>query len=435
VRVISHPFDRTIPDAADVVVIGGGIVGTSAALFLTEHQVSVALCEKGFIGAEQSGRALGWVRVAGRDPRDVPLNLHSRRLWAGLNQAIAGETGYRASGNLFVSSSAAELASHEAWLRKAHDLEVDSRIVDAKEVSRLLPACTANVVGALYTPGDGCAEPTMATAAIAAGVHARGGRIVTQCAVRGIETQAGRVSGVVTEQGLIATQAVLLAGGIWSSLLCANQNLDLPLLPVGSYLMRTTPVDGPDICVLCGLTGIRRNLDGGYTVGSARSLVDVTPETLRRFLQFLPALRTRWRTTRLRLSRRFFESRKTTRPWRLDQQTPFERDRVHDAGAAPWMEGAWQEARRLYPFFKDAAVAEQWGGFVDVTPDVLPVISPIENLPGFFVAAGFSGGGFGAGPGAGKLAADLIMGIRPAVDPMPYRYSRFFDGSKLAPAH
>jgi glycine/D-amino acid oxidase-like deaminating enzyme len=85
----------------------------------------------------------------------------------------------------------------------------------------------------------------------------------------------------------------------------------------------------------------------------------------------------------------------------------------------------------LYPFLRQASVVENWGGMIDVTPDVLPVVSAIEQVPGLFVAGGFSGGGFGAGPGAGKLAAQLITGLKPSVDLSPYRYSRFFDGSRL----
>jgi glycine/D-amino acid oxidase-like deaminating enzyme len=94
----------------------------------------------------------------------------------------------------------------------------------------------------------------------------------------------------------------------------------------------------------------------------------------------------------------------------------------------------WQSAQRLYPFFGGAAVAESWGGSVDVTPDALPVISAVDPVPGLFVAAGFSGGGFGAAPGAGQLAAELIAGSTPRVDPAPYRYRRFLEGGAVMPA-
>jgi glycine/D-amino acid oxidase-like deaminating enzyme len=78
-----------------------------------------------------------------------------------------------------------------------------------------------------------------------------------------------------------------------------------------------------------------------------------------------------------------------------------------------------------FPAFKSMRVAESWAGLIDFTPDAGPVISPVENLPGFFLATGFSGQGFGIGPGAGKFAADLVAGDTPAVDPTPYRFERF----------
>ena len=429
-RVAARIYDETLPASTDVVVVGGGIVGISTALQLALRGVAVLVCEKGYVGAEQSSRALGWVRVTGRDPRDIPLNLESRRVWAAL-AASGASTGYRTAGLLYVASNAADLAAYERWLAQAHELGVDSTILNAEQTRAHLPATTASVVGALYTAADGCAEPTMATGAIAQAAHDGGARILAQCAARGLETKAGRISGVVTERGPIACQAVLVAGGIWSGLFCGNHDLDLPLLAVGSYLQRTSPLGGPDICARSGANGLRRNLDGGYTLGSPQELADITPEMLRRFPQFLPALKSRWSMTRLHLGQRFVDAWNTPRHWRLDEQSPFERDRVHEIEPAPWSSTVWSDAVALYPFLRQASILENWGGMIDVTPDILPVISAIEQVPGLFVAGGFSGGGFGAGPGAGKLAAELITGIKPSVDLTPYRYSRFFDGSKL----
>ena len=430
-RVAARSFDENLPASADVVVVGGGIIGVCSALQLALRGISVVMCEKGYVGAEQSSRALGWVRVTGRDPRDIPLNLESRRLWTGLDAAIGANTGYHPAGLLYVASDAADMAAYEDWLARAGSLGVDSKILNAQQAKAHMPATSAAVVGALYTAADGCAEPTLATGAIAQGAHNGGARILTQCAVRGFETKAGRVSGVVTEKGPIACQAVLLAGGIWSGLFCGNHDLDLPLLPVGSYLLRTSPLDGPDICVRNGANGLRRNIDGGYTVGSPQELADITPEMFARFWQFLPALKSRWSMTRLRLGRSFVDAWNTPRHWRLDAPSPFERDRVHEIDPAPWSARVWSDAVALYPFLEQASVVENWGGMIDVTPDTLPVISAIDRVPGLFVAGGFSGGGFGAGPGAGKLAAELIAGTTPSIDPSPYRYARFFDGSKL----
>jgi len=432
-RIAARSFDTDPPRETDVVIIGGGIVGTCTAWYLAQRGIPVVVCEKGYVGAEQSTRALGWVRVTSRDPRDIALNLDSRRQWAALTRQLGG-TGYRTTGLVYTASNAAELHGYECWLAAVREFEPDSRLIGTRATRALLPECTGVFDGALYTPGDGCAEPTQATIRIAEGAQQLGARIVTLCAVRGLERAGGRICGVVTERGTIRARAVLIAAGAWSGLLCRNEKIDLPLLATGSYLLRTTPLEGPDICVRHGMIGIRRNADGGYTVGSPQTLFQITPEAVRRLRQFWPALKSRWSSTTLRLGPQFFADWRRSLGWRLDEETPFERERVHDPGAAPWATQVWQSARRLYPFFQSAVVAESWGGSVDVTPDELPVISAVDQVPALFVAAGFSGGGFGAAPGAGKLAAQLIAGSTPQVDPTPYRYRRFFETGAVMPA-
>ena len=89
--------------------------------------------------------------------------------------------------------------------------------------------------------------------------------------------------------------------------------------------------------------------------------------------------------------------------------------------------------KAYYPAFKDLKVKETWAGCIDATPDAVPVISAVDDVPGFFMATGFSGHGFGLGPGAGKLMAELATGATPCVDPEPFRYSRMTDGTKLIP--
>jgi glycine/D-amino acid oxidase-like deaminating enzyme len=432
-RIAARTFDADLPHETEVVIVGGGIVGSCAARCLAQRGIPVVVCEKGYVGAEQSTRALGWVRVTSRDPRDIALNLDSRREWATLTRQLGG-TGYRTTGLVYTARNAAELQGYEEWLAAVRAFEPDSRLIGTRETRALLPECSGEFEGALYTPEDGCAEPTQAALRIAEGARQLGARIVTLCAVRGLERAGGRICGVVTERGSVRARAVLIAAGTWSGLLCRNEKIDLPLLAAGSYLLRTTALEGPDICARHGMIGIRRNADGGYTVGSPRSLFQITPEAVRRLRQFWPVLQSRWSSTTLRLGPQFVADWRRGRGWRLDEETPFERERVHDPGAAPWASEVWQSARRLYPFFQRAAVAESWGGSVDVTPDELPVISAVGQVPGLFVAAGFSGGGFGAAPGAGKLAAELIAGGKPEVDPTPYRYGRFFETGMMPAA-
>jgi glycine/D-amino acid oxidase-like deaminating enzyme len=137
---------------------------------------------------------------------------------------------------------------------------------------------------------------------------------------------------------------------------------------------------------------------------------------------------------RLRLGRRFIEEARLARRWSLDQISPFEHVRILDPEpVAAILDEALESLKRIFPIFSAAQVAERWAGCIDATPDAVPVISGLDSLPGLTLATGFSGHGFGIGPGAGRLAADLVTGRTPIVDPDPFRYSRFIDGTKLVP--
>ena len=114
------------------------------------------------------------------------------------------------------------------------------------------------------------------------------------------------------------------------------------------------------------------------------------------------------------------------RRWRLDETSPFEAVRVLDPEPDRFVvDRARTAAAQAFPLFRNAEMAESWGGMIDVMPDAIPVISAVESLPGFFIATGFSGHGFGIGPGAGRLMADMVAGDAPVVDPAPFRLDRF----------
>jgi len=207
-----------MPARTSVVVIGGGIVGTSTALFLAEKGIPVVLCEKGQIGAEQSGRNWGWTRVMGRDPKEIPLGIESLKLWRRMNEITGAETGFRQSGIVYLCETQRQVTEYELWLEEAYQFQLDSRLLAPNEIDAVLPGSARRWAGALYTPSDGRAEPHKASPAIAAAAQARGATVLTECAVRGVETKGGRISGVVTERGRIECETVVHAGGAWSRL-------------------------------------------------------------------------------------------------------------------------------------------------------------------------------------------------------------------------
>jgi glycine/D-amino acid oxidase-like deaminating enzyme len=408
----------------------------STALELQDRGYSVALCEKGAIGAEQSSRNWGWVRKMGRDPREIPLSIEALRLWGGMNARIEAETGFRRTGILYTCDTPEEIARRERWLDYARPYQLDTKLIGADEVAAMLPGTTHRFEGGLYTASDGRAEPQKAAPAIANAIVRRGGTVLTNCAVRGIERQGGRVSAVVTERGTIRTQAVVLAGGAWSGLFLRSLEVRLPQLKVMNTVLRTEPLKGPtEGAAWTPDFAIRKRLDGGYTVANGHANVaDIVPDSFRYFGDFLPALKAEWSSLQLRLGGRFIEEWRTPKRWALDRPSPFERVRILDPEPSRTMaDRALEGAAERFPVFKSAKIAQRWAGLIDVTPDAVPVISGIDAIPGLFVATGFSGHGFGIGPAAGRLAADLVTGAVPIVDPSPFRFSRFSDGSNPRP--
>jgi glycine/D-amino acid oxidase-like deaminating enzyme len=426
--------DAVQPKRADVVVIGGGIIGVSTAFALAQKGISVVLCEKGHIAGEQSSRNWGWVRKTGRDEREIPLIAEALRLWEGMDKAVGAETGFRACGILYTSHTEADDAYQEDWLRRTQPYQLGTRRLNADEVADLLPGSAKRYRGGMYNPTDGRAEPQKAAPAIAAAARRLGAAILTGCAVRGVEQTAGRVSGVVTERGRIDCDAVVLAGGAWSRLFCGSLGVTLPQLKVLASVMRTAPIDGlPETSSWTSEFAFRRRLDGGYTIANGHgSVVPLTPDTFRFAIPFLPALKAEWKALRPRLDDRFMTEARTPKRWKLDAETPFEKTRVLDP--KPDLAGNLKVQKRIaaaFPAFAAMKIEQHWAGMIDVTPDAVPVISTVDVLPGFVIATGFSGHGFGIGPAAGRLAADLASGAPPVVDPKAFRFSRFSDGSPI----
>src|SRR5712691_12689084 len=138
-RVDPVPSDQSLPARADVVIVGGGIIGTSTALFLAQKGIPTVLCEKGHIAGEQSSRNWGWCRKMARDPREIPLIIESLKLWQGMNAMVEAETGFRTCGIMYLGETPADLARLEGWLDYAREYQLDTRVISGAEVARLLP--------------------------------------------------------------------------------------------------------------------------------------------------------------------------------------------------------------------------------------------------------------------------------------------------------
>ena len=376
----------SIPDAADVVIVGAGIVGVSTAWYLARQGINVVVCEKGLVAGEQSSRNWGWVRVQGRDAREMPMAMHAMRTWRGLAEEIGEDVGYEQGGCIFAARTDKEFEKLSGWLDVAREFEVDTRMIEGDELKRQVPGGSIDWRGAIYTASDGRAEPQKAGPAIARAVERSGGTVLTGCAVRGLDIEAGRVAGVVTEHGTIKTSSVLCAGGAWTSLFCRSLGIKLPQLKVRGTVVRTAPAKQ----VLNGNfyeidLGIRRRQDGGYSVAHGTRLDhSITPSTFRFATKFLPALMQEIGGLRISVGKDFFEEWRTPYNWSLDAETPFEQTRILSPDPNPAVVKAIRRnIDKVFPELADTEIVEAWGGMVETTPDVVPVIEASDENTGF----------------------------------------------------
>ena len=427
-------FADPLPSAVDVVVIGAGVIGISTAWFLAQQGVSVAVCEKGRVAGEQSSRNWGWIRKHGRDRAELPIVIESIEHWKSIAAELDEDIGFAQHGVMYLAETDAELAERERWLSIARDHDLDTRMLGASELAQIITEDSSKWVGASYTPSDARAEPFLAVPAIARALHKKGVAITENCAVRTVDTAAGQVTGVVTEQGLIKCSSVVCAGGAWGSLFCRNLGYDFPQLTVRATVARTT--EAPDIfkgnAASTGLAFRRRN-DGGYTLAASGNFEHFIGRDSFRYLPaFVPSIVRARKDMSLRFGDGLFARLRATRSWSGDDISPFERMRVLNPEPSPAaLSQIRAQLKRQLPSLADIPLEQAWAGMIDTTPDIVPVMDRVEGSPGLFVAAGFSGHGFGIGPGAGRVMADMVLGNPLGHDLRRFRLSRFSDGSAL----
>ncbi len=428
-------FAGPVPDAADVVVIGGGIIGVMTAWFLAKRGVKVVLCEKGRVGAEQSGRNWGWVRQQGRDPAELPVMIEALAIWKGLEAETGADLGFRQTGVLYCASKPAEMERYEAWTAHARAHALDTRLLSAGEVQAMLPHA-AGWIGGLWTASDARAEPWVAVPRIADALAARGVTIREDCAVRALDIAGGRVVGVVTERGRIRADRVVLAGGAWSALLARTHGVGLPQLSVRATVAATEPLPS----FWSGAAADRhfaicRRQDGGYTLAPGHfHEFFIGPDAFRHLWPFRAQIRNDISGTRFlpAAPRHYPDAWTTPRRWSPDAESPFERLRVLDpAPNRAEIERLRARFAAAFPQAGKPAIRTAWAGMIDTMPDVVPVIDHAAALPGLTVATGMSGHGFGIGPGVGRVVADLVEGRAPGHDLSRFRLARFSDGSRI----
>jgi glycine/D-amino acid oxidase-like deaminating enzyme len=425
--------DEKLPASADVVIIGGGIVGATAAYFLAKRGLSVALLEKGYVGCEQSSRNWGWCRQQNRDARELPLAGISLRLWDEMTADIGQDLGFRRCGLLYATDDAKQLGEWESWRETARQFNVNTRMLGPAEAAAKIPAAGRTWLGGVHSIDDGKGEPALAAPMIAEGARMHGATIHQNCAGRALDVSNGAVWGVITERGLIRTNAVLCAAGAWASKFCRQHGLRFPQASVRQTALRTGPVPSIGEAIYIPDCALTRRLDGSYTVAiSGKAQLEITPQGIRYARPFMPMFMKRLKAVQIGLGKSFFAGPEALGSWQANEETPLERIRVLDpAPDSRAVNMILERVRRLFPTLADVKLSESWGGYVDSTPDAVPVVSAVNGMDGFYLAAGCSGHGFGLGPGIGRLAAELVTNDTPCVDPTPFKLSRLLDGSKI----
>ena len=429
-------FKSPLPERADTVIIGGGVMGVMTAWFLAKAGQKVVLCEKGRVAGEQSSRNWGWVRQQGRDPDELPIMIESNRIWQGLARECGEDLGFRQTGVLYIANSPKDMAGFENWQTYAKAHQLDTILLSKAELANQLPEAKTDWAGGMITPSDGRAEPWVAVPALARHAVRLGATIIEDCSVRALDVSGGKLAGVITEHGRIACDQVVLAGGAWSSLFLRRHGIEIPQLSVRATVAATVPL--PEVYAgeaADNHFAFRRRADGGYTLalGSFHELF-IGPDAFRRLPKFLPQLKASPFGTsyKLKAPRDYPDGWFTRRNWAEHEVSPFEHMRVlnpvPNLGAVAKMQDHFAAA---FPHHGRPDIKLAWAGMIDTMPDVVPVIDRAPALPGLVIATGLSGHGFGIGPGMGHVVADMVMGKPPVHDLTRFRFSRFSDGSKI----
>lgn len=420
------PSSPNLPEAADVVVVGAGIVGITAAYSLAERGLSVVVVEKGEVAGEQSSRNWGFLRQQGRSPAELPLIKKSVELWERLQKDSGFNLGMRRTGTLYVTDLKDPPEAWQGWLDTCRDLDIGVSMMSGEQVNAALPS-TIKWTHGIHTPTDGFAEPDRAVPLLARAAKDKGVVILQGCAARLLDIQAGKVAGLHTERGLVRTSAVLCAAGAWSNLFCGRHGIDFPQLVAKASVLRTGAV--AELAPFGGIGfrdfTIRRRDDGGYNIARPMGWTfEMVPNAFKYMKEFWPAFMQQRQSMKLRLNGRFLSELKRPATWAPAEASPFEELRVWDPPPDnDALRYSYEALKRAFPQLGNLSWIESWGGMIDITPDAAPVIGPAP-LPGLFIATGFSGHGFAMGPGGGRLAADLIAGAEPLTDPEPYRFER-----------
>ncbi|MEX0809866.1 MAG: FAD-binding oxidoreductase [Dongiaceae bacterium] len=412
----------------DAVIVGGGIVGTSAAWYLVKKGLRPLLLEKGRIAGEQSSRNWGFVRQQGRDPFEVPLMIEGIRIWQGLEAELGADLGWRMGGNIKIANNPATMAKYEGWLDVARQFQLRTRAVTPAEIAEIVPGIRGDFVGGIVTENDGQAEPEKASDAFAAAARKGGAEIATGEAVLRIETEGGRISGVQTEKRFIKCDKVIIAAGAWSARLLRPLGIDLPQLLIRASVTLIDPVRPITSCgVWSPHVGFRQRANGAVNLADGATDHFLVPDSIAHLRSFWSGLMANRGDVGLKFGRPFLDG--LIDKARGEPTSAYTKTRVLDPAPNDTRNAnAIAAFQSLFPDIGTVSVQKSWAGMIDMTPDMIPVIDAPGTPAGLVIATGMSGHGFGMGPITGRIAAELAADGKPSMDIAGFRFARFKDG-------
>ncbi|EIH3275961.1 FAD-binding oxidoreductase [Salmonella enterica] len=425
-------MEGPLPEQADAVVIGAGILGIMTAINLVERGLSVVIVEKGNIAGEQSSRFYGQVITYKMTGATFLLHHTGKQRWREMNAKVGVDTSYRTQGRVDVPLDEADLEHVRQWIDTMSkdtgtDIPFKTRMIEGDELKSRLKGASSDWKIAGFEEDSGSLDAEITTFVMAEYARKIGVKIYTNCAARGIETQGGKISDVVTEKGAIKTSRVVLAGGAWSRLFMQNLDINLPTLPAyqSQQIISGAPGAPGGNVALPGNIFFREQADGTYATSPRIIIAPVIKESFIYGYKYIPLISQPDFPVHISLNEQLINSLMQPTHWKLNEVSPFEKNR--DMVAVPDITGLDESLEKLkaeFPAFKESKLIDRWGGAMAIAPDEDPIISAVKEYPGLVINTA-TGWGMTESPVSAELTADLLLGEESFMDPKPFSLYRF----------